>query len=130
MTDFPVDERSLFQRVAALRTAVASHLDARFQLLALEAAEARGLLAKQALLLGSAVLALIFGYFLVLSGGIALIAHLLQCPWWQVALAAGIAHIGLGILLFLLARRFLARRLFADSRTELQKDRLWLTHKR
>ncbi|HUF61233.1 MAG TPA: phage holin family protein [Verrucomicrobiales bacterium] len=129
MTGFPVDERSLFQRIAAFRTAVASHLDARFQLLALEAEEARGLLARQLFLLGSAVLALSLGYLLVLSGGVALIAHLLQTPWWVIALAAGIAHLALGTLLFLLGRRPLARKLFPDSRMELEKDRQCLTHK-
>jgi uncharacterized membrane protein YqjE len=124
----PHDEtRSLFQRFAALRSTLALHLDARIQLLKLEAEEASRLLATRAGILIAALFALGFGYLLLLAGGVALLARGLNRPWWEVSLCAGVLHFGLGLALILLGRRPLTDKLFLDSRKELAKDRQWLT---
>lgn len=103
------------------------YLQARHQLLSLEAGEATDWFGRQVLrwIVGGTLVLL--GYMLVLAGGVALLSHWMQIAWWEVCLILAPAHLVVGLLILGSTRRWPASVLFEASRKEFEKDRIWLS---
>lgn len=117
-------------QAASALSSFLDYLDARIQLLSLEAREARGSIVRRVAAAAAGVFLLVTGYLLLLAGGTALAAELFDKSWAHVALATGGGHLVLGALLLLAARLRLRGSPFRDSRKELEKDRQWLNELR
>jgi len=120
---------------ASLAASLAAHLQARAELLTIEAREAGQMAARKGIF-GVLIIALLFfSYTLVLTGAVSLFGGWLEATWpkackgigWQLsALAAGALHFLLALILFTKLKRKPGQALFEYTRAEFQKDRAWL----
>lgn len=113
----------------ALRGSTASlieHVRLRIELLEVEGREAALHLLLLAGLVALAALLLVFGYLLILLGGLFLLASVTGWDWVWVAFVAGIVHVvGAGVLLLQVRTRS-RRKLLADTIEEFKRDSQWL----
>ncbi len=116
------------------REGLGDHLKARAELLAVEASEAREILARRGSLAVAASIILIFAYALVLITVISLLgrwveslsSQLTGLGWQLTALAAGFLHLTLSLLLFRKLKQTRGLNLFEFTRAEIKKDGEWL----
>jgi hypothetical protein len=114
-------------RVKSLLRTTALYAEARGRLLQIEAQEAGTKFS--AIIVITIILSgcLLSGWMLALPALVWLIAETQGWPWWQVALGAAAAHIGLGfILLISLKVRLKKLRVFEETFHQFQRDREWL----
>jgi len=114
-------------RVKSLLRTTALYAEARGRLLQIEAQEAgtkfSAIIVIPIILSGC----LLSGWMLALPALVWLIAETQGWPWWQVALGAAAAHIGLGfVLLISLKVRLKRLRVFEETFHQFQRDREWL----
>ena len=131
------DHDSFSESSRALLHQLRNHLQARLELLELEAREAAQRAARMgAIGIAAAGLAL-FAYALVLAALVSLLGHWLAGRWpslfanagWQtVALTLGGLHLAGIALLFRRFKHSARTPLFESSRAELAKDSQWLPH--
>lgn len=107
-----------------------AYVEARGQLLQIEAQEAAAHVSRTARLGGVAASALLIAWLLAVPAGISLLARVTGTPWEYLALAIAGLHLVLGLILFLVVRtRSRALRPFAESLNQLREDRAWLARK-
>lgn len=114
-------------RVKSLLRTTALYAEARGRLLQIEAQEAGTKFS--AIIVITIILSgcLLSGWMLALPALVWLIAETQGWPWWQVALGAAAAHIGLGfVLLISLKVRLKKLRVFEETFHQFQRDREWL----
>lgn len=114
-------------RVKSLLRTTALYAEARGRLLQIEAQEAGTKFS--AIIVITIILSgcLLSGWMLALPALVWLIAETQGWPWWQVALGAAAAHIGLGfVLLISLKVRLKRLRVFEETFHQFQRDREWL----
>ena len=99
------------------------HLEARLELLRLEALEARSGFFRRLVLSVVGFGFLGIAYFVGVTGLIGWLSRVLETNWDLVALWAAAVHLVGGILLCWIAKRTPPTRLFRDSIAELRKDR-------
>ncbi|MDG2489097.1 MAG: phage holin family protein [Roseibacillus sp.] len=113
---------------------LAEHIKARGELLFIEAREAREALGRRGALASATGAIIVIGYGLILIAGISLLGRWLDdlAPGlsgigWQVsALAAGLVHLALALLLFRKLKQKRDLNLFEFTRAEFNKDGEWL----
>lgn len=112
------------------------HLKARAELLGIETGEAASFLARKAACAIAAAILSGIAYAVVGIALVSLLGRWLEASWpdtfaglgWQlVALAAGVMHLLAALVLFRRLKGKPARPLFEFTRSEIQKDRQWLT---
>jgi MFS family permease len=120
-----LDKDSQTPSPANWREALLALLTSRVALLGLESKEAAKNAARRASLLFALVFCLWFMWALLLAGGIAALAQTSGWPWYWIAIAAGVIHIGAATLL---ARAAKAPQppAFPVTRAEFQKDHEWI----
>lgn len=114
-------------RVKSLLRTTALYAEARGRLLQIEAQEAGTKFS--AIIVITIILSgcLLSGWMLALPALVWLVAETQGWPWWQVALGAAAAHIGLGfVLLISLKVRLKKLRVFEETFHQFQRDREWL----
>lgn len=129
-TSYPhaADAAGFFGHFSALVTAKLGYLRARLKLAGIEGKEAAVQGAIIAALAVGALVAVIFGYFLLVFGIVFLIALAFDSDsaWIWVLLAAALLHfVGAGVLL-LIAKARLGTPFFPLTLDEFQKDQEWL----
>ena len=113
---------------------LAEHIKARGELLAIEAREAREALGRQGALASATGAIIVIGYGLILIAGISLLGRWLESlvpslsgiGWQLSALAAGLVHLVLALLLFRKLKQQRDLNLFEFTRAEFNKDGQWL----
>jgi len=107
------------------REALLALISSRVALIEWESKEAAKNAARRATLLGALVFCVWFMWALLLAGGIAGLAQLSGWPWYWIAIAAGLIHMGAAILLARAAKAP-PPPAFPVTRAEFQKDREWI----
>ena len=97
----------------------------RIALIELESKDAVRQGARSAIMLVAAVICVVFGWALLLAGGVSLIAALADWPWYWVALGVAALHLLLGFMLVKMAKPN-ASTAFPVTRSEFNKDRQWI----
>ncbi len=113
-----------------MKEAAAAYLAARVDLLRIEAGEAARHAVRRGILAGTLAAFATFAWALVLAGLVGLLADRLQqagydIPWHLVAIALGVVHLLVAIILGIIVSRP-APQAFETTRVELEKDRAWL----
>lgn len=107
-----------------------SYVEARGQLLQIEAKEAATHVSRTATFGGMAAGALFVAWVLAMPALVSLVAKATESRWEYVALAAAAVHIVLGLLFFIVAKaRSRSLRPFEESLNQLREDRAWLAGK-
>ena len=122
----PAGHAGLLENLLALLNALAEFLESRFALLT---EESKGAAVQLLILVGCVIFALLLcalGYVFLITGAVVGLAHLIGISWPWVALAAGVAHFIVALVLLLVARSRITKPLFRATLTELKKDREWL----
>lgn len=124
----PAEAAGLFGHFSALIAAKLGYLRARLKLAGIEGKEAGIHLAIIVGLAVVALVALIFGYFLLVLGLVFLIALAFDNPhaWIWVLLGAALLHFMVAAMLLLTAKAKLGIPLFPLTLDELRKDQEWL----
>jgi hypothetical protein len=110
-------------RAAGVASAIGSYLEARRELLALEAKDVGGRLAVRSVGVAVIGLLLVFAYALLMAGLIGLLSGALG--WEVIALILAALHLVVAGVIGFLIRRPLPP-LFPLTREELKKDTTWL----
>lgn len=104
-----------------------SYIEARGQLLQVEAKEAATHVSRMASLGGIAAGALFIAWGLAVPAGVSLIAKATESRWEYIALAAAGAHLLLAFVFLLIVKaRSRSLRPFEESLNQLREDRAWL----
>lgn len=115
-------------RLKSLLRALALYVEARGQLLQIEAREAGTRLATLILAATLTAGSLLAGWLLALPALVWLLAKALARPWWQVALGVAALHflaaVTGAVILAALLRRM---RVFDETFRQFQKDREWIS---
>ena len=122
----PAGHAGLLENLLALLNALAGFFESRFALLA---EESKGAAVQLLILVGCVIFALLLcalGYVFLITGAVVGLAHLIGISWPWVALAAGVVHFIVALVLLLVARSRITKPLFRATLTELKKDREWL----
>jgi len=122
----PAGHAGLLENLLALLNALAEFLESRFALLT---EESKGAAVQLLILVGCVIFALLLcalGYVFLITGAVVGLAHLIGISWPWVALAAGVVHFIVALVLLLVARSRVTKPLFRATLTELKKDREWL----
>jgi uncharacterized membrane protein YqjE len=122
----PAGHAGLLENLLALLNALAGFFESRFALLA---EESKGAAIQLLILAGCVIFALLLcalGYVFLITGAVVGLAHLIGISWPWVALAAGVVHFIVALVLLLVARSRITKPLFRATLTELKKDREWL----
>ena len=122
----PAGHAGLLENLLALLNALAGFFESRFALLA---EESKGAAVQLLILVGCVIFALLLcalGYVFLITGAVVGLAHLIGISWPWVALAAGVVHFIVALVLLLVAGSRITKPLFRATLTELKKDREWL----
>jgi len=122
----PAGHAGLLENLLALLNALAEFFESR---LALLAEESKGAAVQLLILVGCVIFALLLcalGYVFLITGAVVGLANLIGISWPWVALAAGVLHFIVALVLLLVARSRVTKPLFRATLTELKKDREWL----
>lgn len=126
---------SIRDTMASFAQGLQQYLLARGELLSIESREAGRHATRKAILGVALACAAIFAYGLFLCAAVSLVGGWIetrfsprfdQIGWQCVALAAGLLHVLLALVLLHLLRRKPVEPLFDVTRREFQKDRQWL----
>lgn len=109
-------------------TAILDHLAVRAELLQWEAREAKARLIRWILSLLVGLIFLVIAYFFLMVALIGWLSSEYQLTWFFSTLLVGVAHLVLGGLLLVIAKRKTTATFFPDSLEELKRDREWLRH--
>jgi uncharacterized membrane protein YqjE len=112
-----------------IKEAAAEFIAARLELIRIEAREAGRLAARRGVLAGTLAGAATFAWGLVLAGLTGLLAESLHQPWYWIALGLAAIHLAVAVIAGIAVSRPLPKS-FQTTRTELEKDREWLTELR
>lgn len=107
------------------REALMALVAARVALIELESKDVAKGAAKLVFLLLAACVCVVFGWALLLGGGVALVSKTSGWPWDRVAIGAAVVHLVGGCVLALLAKPSAAVS-FPVTRAEFTKDREWI----
>lgn len=115
-------------RLKSLLRALALYVEARGQLLQIEAREAGTHLASVIVAASLTAGFLLAGWLLALPALVWLIAQALARPWWQVALiVAGVHFLAACITALVLVLRLRRMTVFDETFRQFQKDREWIS---
>ena len=122
----PAGHAGLLENLLALLNALAEFFESRFALLA---EESKGAAIQLLILVGCVIFALLLcalGYVFLITGAVVGLAQLIGISWSWIALAAGVVHFIVALVLLLVARSRATKPLFRVTLNELKKDREWL----
>lgn len=128
------EEGSTSQSAKAFQSGLQEHLKARVELLEIEAREAGGAVARKGAFGVAAAFLLLVAYALLLIAAVSLLgrwveswsASLAGYGWQLTAIAAGLLHALLALILVKKLKGPPAHPLFEYTRAEFHKDRAWL----
>lgn len=127
---FSAGSRGLFHHSIAWAEAVFRSGILRSQLILLEARQAGSHYGSIALLLGTAVLLAIFGYFFLILCAVFALALLSDehHAWIWILGGMAVLHIVAALVVALMAKTRLKTGLFEHTKIEFQKDGIWTSH--
>ena len=122
----PAGYSGLLANLRGLAATAIEHGRLRFQVLEAEGRDAAGHYLRLAIVVGVAVVLLLFAYLLLLVGGIFLLAELTQWSWAVLTASAGALHLAAAVILMLVGRHMLGRPVLAATINEFKLDTEWL----
>jgi uncharacterized membrane protein YqjE len=109
----------------SLVSAVLNLMSSRFEIISLEAKEARQIYGKKTIIALVFLLSAFLGWIGLLTGIVGLIQTYTKYPWWAIALIISSIHFTIAIVGFFLLRKK-SPPAFIMTRKELQEDRKWI----
>ncbi len=124
--DQPPGNEGFVDHLRTLASSLIAYLSARAQLAGIESREAAAHYLKILLLLGVALLGLVFGYIFLCLSVVFILHLLLNIQWVWILLGAALLHLAVAAVAILIAKAKFPKAVFTATIAEFKKDQTWL----